>query len=105
MLLQPLVENAISHGLEPKIEGGEIVLAAQVEASHLCITVSDTGVGFQPATHRKPGGGVGLSNLRERIAALYGKDGSLIISENASGGVRVVLRIALQPPVQAEDAA
>lgn len=105
MLLQPLVENAINHGLEPKIEGGEIVLAARIEASHLRVSVSDTGAGFQPDARRKPGGGVGLSNLRERIAALYGKDGSLTISEQAAGGVSVVLRIPLPHPAHAESAA
>lgn len=97
MLLQPVVENAISHGLEPKIEGGEIVLAAQAEAGQLRITISDTGVGLRPDAPRKPGGGVGLGNLRERLAALYGKDGSLRIAGNAGGGVSVTLCLPLPP--------
>jgi len=95
MLLQPLVENAISHGLEPKIAGGEIVLEASIEARHLCIVISDTGVGFRSTASSKPGGGVGLSNLRERIAALYGRDGNLSITENSAGGVSVTLRIPI----------
>ncbi len=96
MLLQPIVENAISHGLEPKIDGGEIVLAATMEAGHLSIRVSDTGVGFRASAPKKAGGGVGLSNLRERLAVLYGKDASLAIAENADGGVCVNLRSPLQ---------
>ena len=100
MLLQPVIENAISHGLEPKIEGGEIVLTAQVEKDHLHILIRDTGVGFQTLTCSKLGGGVGLSNLRERIAALYGRHGSLHITENASGGVSVSLRIPLPSLMQ-----
>ncbi|MET0267929.1 MAG: sensor histidine kinase [Duganella sp.] len=95
MLLQPLVENAISHGLEPKIDGGEIAVAAHIEAGRLCIAVSDTGVGFQRSTSSKVGGGVGLSNLRERMAVLYGDAGSMDIIDNAAGGVSVTLRIPL----------
>ncbi|MFZ6735158.1 sensor histidine kinase [Undibacterium sp. Ji42W] len=95
MLLQPVVENAISHGLEPKIEGGEILLKAHVEMDHLHVVISDTGVGFQMVASSKPGGGVGLANLRERIAALYGKQGSLHITENAAGGVSVSLHLPL----------
>lgn len=95
MLLQPVVENAISHGLEPKIEGGEILLKAHVEKDHLHVLISDTGVGFQMAASSKPGGGVGLANLRERMAALYGKQGSMNITENATGGVSVSLHLPL----------
>lgn len=96
MLLQPLVENAISHGLEPKIEGGEIVLAASVDESHLRIVVSDSGAGFKTDAPAKQGGGVGLANLRERIAALYGSHGSMRIADNAAGGVSVTLHLPLQ---------
>jgi signal transduction histidine kinase len=95
MLLQPLVENAISHGLEPKIEGGEVALSAHIESDQLRIVVSDTGVGLRSGASAKPGGGVGLSNLRERLAALYGKAGSMAIASNAEGGVSVTLRIPL----------
>ncbi|MBV8657982.1 MAG: histidine kinase [Burkholderiales bacterium] len=95
MLLQPIVENAISHGLEPKIEGGEIVLTAAVEANELRIVIRDTGAGFRPDAPRKPGGGVGLANLRERIAALYGREGGLSLTDNSDGGVCVTLRIPM----------
>ncbi|HJW57165.1 MAG TPA: histidine kinase [Burkholderiaceae bacterium] len=97
MLLQPVVENAISHGLEPHIAGGEIVLSADIEHRHLRIVISDTGVGLRANVAGKVGGGVGLSNLRERIAALYGDDGSLHIATNAAGGVSVTLRLPLPP--------
>jgi signal transduction histidine kinase len=72
MLLQPVVENAIAHGLEPKVEGGEIVVSARVEGDQVCVRISDTGVGLNESAPRKPGGGVGLSNLRERLRSLYG---------------------------------
>src|SRR5471032_1409189 len=102
MLLQPIVENAISHGLEPKIAGGEIVLTADIDQDHLRIVISDTGVGFRTTTSGKLGGGVGLSNLRERMLALYGKDGKLNITTNAAGGVSVSLFIPLYPHPLAE---
>ena len=105
MLLQPVVENAISHGLEPKIEGGEIVLTANIVANYLSILISDTGVGFHTFASNKAGGGVGLSNLRERIAALYGNEGSISIADNAAGGVSVTLRIPLLASAADKDAA
>jgi len=95
MLLQPLVENSITHGIEPKTEGGEIVLEANVDATHLHIVISDTGLGFSTLASTKVGGGVGLANLRERIKALYGSDGNIHIAENTAGGVSVTLRIPL----------
>lgn len=100
MLLQPIVENAISHGLEPKIDGGEIVLTADIEQDHLRIVISDTGVGLRASTSTsgKLGGGVGLSNLRERMAALYGNDGKLSITTNGAGGVSASLLIPLHYP-------
>ena len=66
MLLQPVVENAIKHGLEPKIDGGEIRVAAREEAGLVVVEVVDTGVGFAATT----GGGVGLANIRGRLRLL-----------------------------------
>lgn len=89
MLLQPVVENAIRHGLEPKVDGGEIAFRARREADHVVIEIQDTGVGFASTTH----GGVGLTNLRARLKLLYGDRASLAISENAPGGALVAIRI------------
>jgi sensor histidine kinase YesM len=89
ILLQPVVENAIGHGLEPKIEGGEVHVRAYREGAHVVIDVADTGVGFGAATH----GGVGLTNLRERLAALYGAAARLEILENAPSGTLVRVRL------------
>jgi len=86
MLLQPLVENAIMHGIEPKIEGGEIVVRARIDEGMLCIEVCDTGEGLRMAPPR-PGGGVGLQNLRERLRQLHGADAQLQLIENPGGGV------------------
>ena len=99
MLLQPVVENAISHGLEPKVEGGEIVIGAGVRGEHVWVTVSDTGAGLTGngtgTGSAKPGGGVGLSNLRERLASLYGGAARVELVENQPCGVTVRLILPL----------
>jgi hypothetical protein len=75
MLLQPLVENAIIHGLEPHIDGGEILIEAEQEDGRMVITVADTGLGLDSQdVHGRSakGGGVGLATTRERLQAIYG---------------------------------
>ncbi|MYM94203.1 sensor histidine kinase [Duganella vulcania] len=95
MLLQPVVENAISHGLEPKVEGGEIVVSAVELGEHLCVQISDTGVGLGSTMSAKPGGGVGLSNLRERLRSLYGGAARVELLENQPCGMMVRLMLPL----------
>ncbi|WP_171159705.1 sensor histidine kinase [Usitatibacter palustris] len=89
MLLQPLVENAIRHGLEPKVEGGEVRFTARREGEDVVIEIADTGVGFAPATS----GGFGLTNVRDRLRLLFGARGSLAIAENAPSGTLVTVRL------------
>lgn len=96
MLLQPVVENAIAHGLEPKVEGGEIVLSAREEGGHVVLRISDTGVGLNESAPRKPGGGVGLSNLRERLRSLYGGGAKVELLENQPCGMTVRLMLPLK---------
>jgi len=85
MLLQPLVENAIKHGIEPKVEGGEVRVAAREEPGAVAITVSDTGAGSSTAG----GHGIGLDNVRSRTAAA---NGTVDYARNDAGGVTVTLR-------------
>ncbi|HYC35695.1 MAG TPA: histidine kinase [Usitatibacter sp.] len=89
MLLQPLVENAIRHGLEPQVEGGEVAVSMRREDASIAIAVEDSGVGFAPTTT----GGLGLTNVRDRLRLLYGGHASLLIGERDGGGTRVVVRI------------
>lgn len=89
MLLQPLIENAIKHGLEPKLEGGSITLTAARNGDRVRISIVDTGLGFS----NKLSNGIGLKNVRERIEKLYGARGSLLIEENQPGGTKVVVSI------------
>ena len=95
MLLQPVVENAIAHGLEPKVEGGEIVVSMQREGEYVWVRISDTGMGLNEAAPRKPGGGVGLSNLRERLRSLYGGAAKVELLENQPCGMTVRLMLPL----------
>jgi sensor histidine kinase YesM len=89
MMLQILIENAIKHGLEPKIEGGRIEIAARVVHATLHVDVRDNGVGFNPRSDD----GVGLANIRERLRLLYGKDGELVVETPSDGGALVSIRI------------
>jgi signal transduction histidine kinase len=94
MLLQPLVENAIRHGLEPKLDGGAVRLkVGRTDNGRLELSVQDDGVGFGELTR---GGGVGLSNLRERLATHFGRNAALAI-EDALPGTRVRLTVPLPP--------
>jgi hypothetical protein len=94
MLLQPLVENAIKHGLEPKLDGGRLRVAASAAGGQLVLTVEDGGLGFGAAS--TAGTGVGLLHVRERLAAVYGAAAAAEIGEPAGGGVRITLRLPLQ---------
>jgi len=89
MLLQPLVENAVCHGIEPRIGGGEIVIRATKENDRLHIEVSDNGVGMVSAE----GAGTGLTNVRARLASLYGEAGELALMDKAEGGVSAMLEL------------
>lgn len=84
LLLQPLVENAVSHGIEPKVGGGELRIAAAEENGRLRLLVSDTGAGLGEGA---AGSGFGLENVRQRLRALFGEAASLDVRENAAGGV------------------
>jgi sensor histidine kinase YesM len=89
MLLQPLVENAVKHGLEPAIEGGEITIKVVEENSLIRIEVQDTGNGF--SSYKTAG--VGITNVRERIRLLYGDKGRLILQANDPHGVKAIIEV------------
>ncbi len=94
MLLQPLVENAIKHGLEPKVDGGRLRVAASSEGRQLVLVVEDSGLGFGAAPTADTG--VGLAHVKARLAAAYGNDAGIEIGANEGGGVRITLRLPLQ---------
>lgn len=93
LLLQPLVENSIKHGLEPKVEGGRIEVRARREGDRVVIEVRDSGVGSQgPGAD---GAGFGLGQIRDRLASLHGGRASLDFSTDAAGAqARIALPLA-----------
>jgi LytS/YehU family sensor histidine kinase len=84
MLLQPVVENAIKHGLEPTIGGGEVIVSARRVGEQIVLVVRDDGMGVR-AVRPEGSTGVGLANLRERLATLYGALGRLTIEDGEPG--------------------
>jgi two-component system, LytTR family, sensor kinase len=88
-LLQPLVENAIKHGITKRADAGRIDISALVLGDRLELSVRDDGVGVKSSYAE----GVGLSNTRERLRTLYGNDGSLTITPTAEGGTEAILHI------------
>jgi signal transduction histidine kinase len=95
LVLQPLVENAIKHGLEPRRGGGWVRVRAAVQGDELVLTVADTGVGLSPASPERPeGSGFGLGQVRERLATLYGPRASLTLAPGPAdtGGTVATLR-------------
>jgi sensor histidine kinase YesM len=91
--LQPLVENAIKHGLEPKLAGGTVSVRARAVDGALQVDVEDDGLGFDDQN----GIGVGLANLRERLGAAYGERARVVVSDRAPGTC-VRLTIPLETP-------
>ncbi len=96
MLLQPLVENAIRHGLEPKVGSGMLRVTGRLRDGHMALTVADDGVGLAPTGVATSGSGLGLTNIRARLAALFGPAGQLTIRAEAGAGVTATLEIPLQ---------
>jgi two-component system LytT family sensor kinase len=88
-VMQPIVENAIKHGVARRAEAGRIDIAARVVDSHLELGVRDDGVGMSASQ----GEGVGLSNTRERLRTLYGEAATVTITPPVGGGTQVVLRM------------
>jgi len=89
LMLPSLVENAIKHGLEPQREGGIVRIFASASGNRLRVGVADTGRGFSET----PGSGVGLANIRERLAALYGDNGKLTLEANQPQGVAATIDV------------
>ncbi|MEP7061263.1 MAG: histidine kinase [Betaproteobacteria bacterium] len=101
MMLLTLVENSIKHGIAPASNGGAISVLATAAGEFLEVTVADTGVGFGAAP--TAGTGVGLSNTRDRLAALHGSAGELRLASNEPHGVLATIRLPLHDAGAAQD--
>jgi hypothetical protein len=96
LLLQPLVENCIKHGLEPALEGGLVDIRARREDGALVLSVRDTGVGL--AHGAQGNASFGLRQVRERLATLYGSRATLVVAAAADGGGGTIATIRLPLP-------
>jgi signal transduction histidine kinase len=94
-LLMTLVENAIKHGIEPSRDGGHVYVMAEASGERLLLTVADTGVGLVATAQKEVGSGLGLTNVSQRLQAIYGDRATLSLKENAPHGCIASLSIPL----------
>jgi two-component system LytT family sensor kinase len=100
MLLQPLVENSIKHGLASKVEGGSIYLRSRLGVKDLIIEVEDDGIGISGAQSiEKSNGfsrsGIGMANIAERLKVLYGDTSKMTVESQSGKGTLVRLRLPI----------
>jgi two-component system, LytTR family, sensor kinase len=94
MLLQPMVENSIKHGLAPRLEGGQIYLRARNFDGRLLIEIEDNGMGISPERLAEVyGGGIGISNVHERLRLLYGDQFKMNIRSKEGEGTQIHIEI------------
>jgi two-component system LytT family sensor kinase len=101
ILLQPLIENSIKHGLEPRIHGGTVTLRSSLKAGRVLIEVADDGVGMgnRPASAlRRTGAGIGMKNVQERLEVLYGDQAHFSVVSNPGRGTLVSIEIPANLP-------
>ena len=101
ILLQPLIENSIKHGLEPRIHGGTVTLRSKLEGDRVRIEVADDGVGMgnRPQTAlRRTGAGIGMKNVQERLEVLYGNQARFSVVSNPGRGTLVSIEIPTTLP-------
>jgi signal transduction histidine kinase len=98
LLLQPLVDNAIKHGISRRVTGGEIRISATQDDGDLYLEVRDNGPGFKKPS-QSPSGGIGLRITRERLETIYGQDQSVELLSLPDGGVAARVCIPLRPGV------
>jgi two-component system LytT family sensor kinase len=101
ILLQPLIENSIKHGLEPRLNGGTVTLRSRLEGNRVLIEVADDGVGMgnRPATAlRRTGAGIGMKNVQERLEVLYGNLARFEVVSNPGRGTLVSIELPANLP-------
>jgi len=103
MILQPIIENSIKHGLSSKIEGGSIYLRSRLNDARLVIEIEDDGVGMGAANFlERPSGlggsGIGMANIAERLKVLYGDTAKMTIDSPEGKGTLVRIRLPVLLP-------
>ena len=92
LILQPIVENALEHGVERRTDGGHVEIFAERDGKWLRVRVRDNGPGLGPALAAREGG-VGLRNVRERLKTLYGHDQQLVVRNHDAEGVEALVEL------------
>lgn len=95
LILQPVVENAIRHGIGEKPEGGQVEVLVRCQGDCVEIRIHDNGIGYPNHRSGNRGEGIGLKNIRERLDTLYGEEASFTITGRTGQGTTVVLRIPI----------
>ena len=95
LVIQPLVENAVTHGLSPRAPGGKIQITARSNADQLEISVVDDGIGL--GNSRRAGAGLSVATCRKRLELAYGESGSLDLLAVPSGGTQALVKLPLRP--------
>lgn len=90
LIIQPLVENSIKYGIEPKVEGGTITIDCWIEEDMLEIVITDTGRGLDEDANQA---GIGINNVSQRLEAIYGGAASLILEQNHPAGIKAMIRV------------
>ncbi|MEU0335411.1 histidine kinase [Streptomyces sp. NPDC006193] len=109
LCLQPLVENALKHGLEEAVERSRVTIVAEDEGTEARVVVEDNGVGMEPERLRAilhgtagPSTGIGLSNVDRRLRQVYGDDYGLVVETGVGAGTKITVRVPkFRPGVQA----
>jgi two-component system, LytTR family, sensor kinase len=94
LILQPLVENALKHGLAPKLGANKLIIRGSLAQGYLCLSVEDNGVGLKRVDpeNAAPSTGLGLRNVEERLRTIYGSKGTLVLQNIVLGGSRATLQ-------------
>jgi two-component system LytT family sensor kinase len=94
LILQPLVENALKHGLAPKLGANKLIIRGSLAQGYLCLSVEDNGVGLKRVDRENaaPSTGLGLRNVEERLRTIYGSKGTLVLQNIVLGGSRATLQ-------------
>ncbi len=103
LILQPLAENAIRHGLEPRASGGRLTIDVSRQSQRLVLSVADNGRGMSRDALSAANQGVGLSNTRARLERLYRADATLDFAQSEGGGLTVTIAIPFRTPEAHED--
>jgi sensor histidine kinase YesM len=92
LIIQPLVENSIKYGIEPKVSGGTITIDCWIQENSLEIMITDTGRGLDEDAGKV---GIGINNVSQRLESIYGSAASLILKQNHPTGIKAIIKVPL----------